>query len=164
MPAFLLILVVVVLVKWLGWWLLPIVAGLLAAYCLLAWWEKRQTASLYGRSGTLSAPMHVSGDTPRMVTVEVKFEDSPRSTAGRQSVAVPAPDFFPNVALVIKDEPLEQLLAGNKTIEMKAQHTRKRETVTLAKKGTGQIFGVADREFPTYPTHAILRANLQAWT
>lgn len=50
----------------------------------------------------------------------------------------------PEVALIVRDGPLEMILSGRKTWEMRKTHTRKRGRIALVKKGTGKIYGVAD--------------------
>jgi hypothetical protein len=50
----------------------------------------------------------------------------------------------PEVALIVRDDPLEKILSGHKTWEMRKTNTHKRGRIALVKKGTGKIYGVAD--------------------
>ena len=52
---------------------------------------------------------------------------------------------FPVVrGLIVREEPLERILAGTKRWEMRSSHTKIRGTVALIRKGSKAIFGVAD--------------------
>lgn len=46
--------------------------------------------------------------------------------------------------LIIREEPLDRILSGMKTWEMRTGHTKIRGTVALIRKGSKAIFGVAD--------------------
>lgn len=148
MPAFLLILFFVILINWLGWWLLAIVAGLAASsFGILLYVDKRQSQSTWAPQ--IESPRQADFAAQSARTIRIKINSvtvgGTQAALPRQRSLVSSPnEFRPNVALIIKDEPLERILSGGKTWEMRAQHTRKRETVALAKKGTGQVFGVAD--------------------
>jgi len=151
MPAFLVILLLVVLVSWLGWWLLAIVGGLFAACAIwiYIYLDKSQiTASQTALSDSYRYDYcQVPAHPARTVRSEIKSvsfgrKQCPSSLARNKSPL--SNELRLKVALVVKDEPLERILSGQKTWEMRTTHTRKRETVALAKKGTGQIFGLAD--------------------
>lgn len=136
MPAFLVILVIVILVSWLGWWLLAIFAGIALAVGLVILWKRRHTAAQYAPVGLPAKPLDNPGEPAKTIRIEIKsmsFVHDTATTSRRISVSQPNSS-HPTVALVIKDGPLEQILAGTKTWEMRAQHTRKRETVALAKR------------------------------
>jgi hypothetical protein len=45
--------------------------------------------------------------------------------------------------LIIQAEPLEKILTGRKTWEMRSVHTKKRGRIALIKKGSGRIYGTA---------------------
>jgi hypothetical protein len=47
-------------------------------------------------------------------------------------------------ALIIRPEPLNQILSGEKTWEMRSSGARKRGRIGLISKGSGQVIGVAD--------------------
>lgn len=49
----------------------------------------------------------------------------------------------PTQGLIIQPEPLEKILAGRKTWEMRSAHTKKRGRIALIKKGSGRIYGIA---------------------
>lgn len=46
--------------------------------------------------------------------------------------------------LIIRPEPLEKILSGRKTWEMRCGPIHKRETIALILKGSKAIYGVAD--------------------
>lgn len=46
--------------------------------------------------------------------------------------------------LIIRPEPLEKILSGRKTWEMRSDPIHKRETIALIQKGSNAIYGVAD--------------------
>lgn len=46
--------------------------------------------------------------------------------------------------LIIRPEPLEKILSGRKTWEMRSDPIHKRETIALIQKGSKAIYGVAD--------------------
>ncbi|MGV8990739.1 MAG: hypothetical protein ACOH1Q_04970 [Thiobacillus sp.] len=46
--------------------------------------------------------------------------------------------------LIIRPEPLEKILSGRKTWEMRCDPIHKRETIALIQKGSKAIYGVAD--------------------
>ena len=145
MPAFLLILLFVILIHWLGWWLLAIVAGI--AVSILIYVEKGQGLSTWVPPIESTPKADFATRSARTVRIEINSVTvgGPQAALTRKQSLVSYPnELRPNVALIIKGEPLERILSGVKTWEMRAQHTRKRETVALAKKGTGQVFGVAD--------------------
>ncbi len=54
------------------------------------------------------------------------------------------PDGVPTRGLVIQAEPLEKILAGRKTLELRSKHNRQLGPVALIRKGSGLIYGVAD--------------------
>lgn len=49
----------------------------------------------------------------------------------------------PTQGLIIQAEPLEKILTGRKTWEMRSAHTKKRGRIALIKKGSGKIYGTA---------------------
>lgn len=46
--------------------------------------------------------------------------------------------------LIIREEPLERILSGNKTWEMRSNHTKIRGRIGLVKKGSKAVFGTAE--------------------
>lgn len=46
--------------------------------------------------------------------------------------------------LIIREEPLDRILSGQKTWEMRSDHTRKRGRIGLVRKGSKAIFGIAE--------------------
>lgn len=143
MPSFLVIAVFVFLIHWLGWWLLAIVIGLVASFFLWIWWGTRKIPN--SDPFQQAAPVeHGSQEFPsRTIRIELTstYESQSRPSSSQQPVSSQK---SPMTALIIRDVPLEQILAGVKIWEMRTNHTRKRGTIALAKKGTGHIFGVAD--------------------
>lgn len=49
-----------------------------------------------------------------------------------------------STGLIIRQEPLEKILSGSKTWEMRSRRTTKRETIALIQKGAKAIYGVAE--------------------
>lgn len=49
----------------------------------------------------------------------------------------------PTRGLIIRSEPIEKILRGDKQWEMRSRNTRFREPIALIKKGTGEIYGTA---------------------
>jgi hypothetical protein len=47
-------------------------------------------------------------------------------------------------ALIIREDPIRKILAGEKTWEMRSKDVKKRGTIALIKKGSGQVVGIAD--------------------
>jgi len=60
--------------------------------------------------------------------------------SGRKQALLPAE----LSGLVIRSEPIEQILQGIKTWEMRSRSVNKRGTIALIKKGSGTVVGVAD--------------------
>lgn len=46
--------------------------------------------------------------------------------------------------LIIRPEPLDKILSGGKTWEMRGEPIHKRETIALIRKGSKAIYGIAD--------------------
>lgn len=64
--------------------------------------------------------------------------------------------------LIIKKIPLEKILSGQKTWEMRGKKTERRGTIALIEKGTGQVVGTAELKECIGPlTSRQLRENMQ---
>lgn len=144
---FLAFLLVFLLINWLGWWLLYISIGLAIALVLLLWWEGSTKFNNYKVPGVTIEVDQNPGYSILNIRTDINSGESGRGKGGSPPAMSSnrALDCHgPVVALVITDGPLEQILSGRKTWEMRAQHTRKRERIALAKKGSGMIYGVAE--------------------
>jgi len=81
------------------------------------------------------------------VAVIEEFEDSfrPASLKPKRGVTThPASDGVPLRGLVLMADPLEKILTGRKSMELRGRHNRQLGKVALIRKGSGQIFGIAD--------------------
>lgn len=60
------------------------------------------------------------------------------------SRVVDAPPGVPTRGLVIMEEPLNKILQGRKTMELRSKHNRQLGLIALIRKGSGKIYGVAE--------------------
>ena len=108
---------------------------------------------------TLTTPEKKSGD----ITIEIEIKrkrqsrKSPSRTFNNSSKALMANVgskklslttsghyTAPTRGLVIMARPLQQILDLEKTLELRSKHNRQLGTVALIKKGSGQVFGLAE--------------------
>lgn len=94
-------------------------------------------------SGTRRSLQEVkpSGAKPRSLSA-VRERDPYSSTAKRPPET--APQGVPTRGLVIMEEPLNKILQGRKTMELRSKHNRQLGLIALIKKGSGKIYGVAE--------------------
>lgn len=81
------------------------------------------------------------------VSVVEEFEHAIRPKALKSKSGVtthPASDGVPVRGLVIMTDPLEKILTGQKTMELRGRHNRQLGKVALIRKSSGHIYGVAD--------------------
>lgn len=64
--------------------------------------------------------------------------------ATSNSHAADVPPGVPTRGLVIMEEPLNKILQGRKTMELRSRHNRQRGLIALIRKGSGKIYGVAE--------------------
>lgn len=60
------------------------------------------------------------------------------------SLSPPGSRVVPTRGLVIMEEPLAQILSGEKTMELRSKHNRQLGPIALIEKGSGKIYGVAE--------------------
>lgn len=65
-----------------------------------------------------------------------------KPTSGSFPINVPAG--VPTRGLVIMEDPLNKILQGRKTMELRTKHNRQLGLIALIKKGSGKIYGVAE--------------------
>jgi hypothetical protein len=144
MPAIVIaVVLVVLLIHSLGWWLLAIVGLLLALAGLWLYIDSQEVpkANSFGSVHNALPARH----PPRTITIEIKSVSIGRKGSRTPSKEPAMPnDLMPCVALVIHSDPLDKILSGRKTWEMRTQNTNKRGPIALAKKGSGHIYGIAD--------------------
>jgi len=92
----------------------------------------RRTVHIEVRSEPPSAPTQPT----------LRLHDTP--TIALAASASRIPSSVPTRGLVIMAEPIEKILAGTKTLELRSKHNRQLGPVALIKKGSGQIYGVAE--------------------
>lgn len=91
--------------------------------------------------------LKISAKPGQQVAVVEEFEDVFRPTSKkskRGATAHPASDEVPVRGLVLMADPLEKILSGRKTMELRSRQNRQLGRVALIRKGSGQIYGVAD--------------------
>lgn len=72
-----------------------------------------------------------------------KGMDRQRLTTSNSHV-VNTPPGVPTRGLVIMEEPLNKILQGRKTMELRSKHNRQLGLIALIRKGSGKIYGVAE--------------------
>jgi hypothetical protein len=150
-------------VVWLGWWSVAILGALVLGFLIWLWMSEVAkvpcvTSSFSGRYDPRSSsrrdyelertqiPEQISDGSyelqmRRNSALAKSFTPSPISRTKSSLVNDSRPI---EVGLIIRNEHLEKILSGRKTWEMRTKGTNKRETIALIKKGSGQVFGVAD--------------------
>lgn len=74
----------------------------------------------------------------------IEKEDWRNFVLEANSTTIYAPPGVPTRGLVIMEEPLNKILAGRKTMELRSKPNRQLGRVALIKKGTGKIYAVAE--------------------
>lgn len=82
------------------------------------------------------------GQIPASSTLAGTTRTTRRATSSNYSSA--REDGVPTRGLVVTSGPLDQILSGRKTLELRSKHNRQLGTVALIRKGSGLIVGVAD--------------------
>lgn len=91
--------------------------------------------------------MHDTGEYDMTVAIVHPPESSLKNAAAsrpRSFKASPVPLGPVTRGLIIREDPLERILSGVKTWEMRGKSTKVRGTVALIKKGSKAVFGLAD--------------------
>lgn len=125
-----------------GWWLVAAILGIITIVGITLIPQSRENPSIANKSSPLIRTKNFTQTLHPPIDIMTTFTNL--KTQGSITNNVNVDHGHPKVALVIKAEPLEKILTGRKTWEMRTQNTNKRETVALAQKGTGMIFGIAD--------------------
>lgn len=89
--------------------------------------------------------MHDTGEHD--MTVRTLHPPESKATATLRSTMLPtgkSPDGVISRGLIIREEPLDRILNGAKTWEMRSAHTKIRGPVALIRKGSKAIFGIAN--------------------
>ena len=148
MPLFIAFFAAALLINWLGWWLLVIIVTPILGLLLLAYIETKRGHIIWPIKSTSTPLMPVtSNKAAPVLNLLIEIKSSTYSPAQKLTSTVSSNDsnpLMPNVALVIKEAPLERILDGRKIWEMRPQNTLKRGVIALAKKGSSQIFGLAE--------------------
>lgn len=94
------------------------------------------------------ARMHANGEHDMTVPVvhppDVAQQHVGRAKARAREGQKAGSDYRITRGLIIRPEPLEQILSGRKTWEMRSNHTQVRGPIALIQKGSKSVLGVAD--------------------
>jgi hypothetical protein len=91
--------------------------------------------------------LKISAKPGQHVAVVEEFEDEFGSTSLKPKLGVtahPASDEAPVRGLVLMADPLEKILAGRKTMELRSRQNRQLGRIALIRKGSGHVYGIAD--------------------
>lgn len=91
--------------------------------------------------------LKISAKSGQHAAIVEEFEDAFRPTLSKSKRGITTQAVSGEVpvrGLVMMADPLEKLLAGRKTMELRSRQNRQLGTVALIRKGTGHIYGVAD--------------------
>ena len=91
--------------------------------------------------------LKISAKPGQRVEIIEKFEDEVRPTSPKPKRGVtvqPGSGEVPVRGLVMMADPLEKILTGRKTMELRSRQNRQLGRIALIRKGSGHIYGVAD--------------------
>lgn len=97
--------------------------------------------SMHGARG-INKDARPKGSKPYKSSGEQSMNRQRMTTSN--SHAADVPPGVPTRGLVIMEEPLNKILQGRKTMELRSKHNRQLGLIALIRKGSGKIYGVAE--------------------
>lgn len=104
--------------------------------------DEREPSNLSIKASTTTASKPPANSSD--IYIRVTSKKNVMSDLPQQTGPVIAPKGVPSRGLVIASEPLDKILQGRKTMELRGKHNRQLGPVALIRKGSGKIYAVAD--------------------